>query len=115
MLIRNETILATEPLRFRDEFVRHKILDVLCDIALLGRPLAAHIVVVRPGHGLNAELTKALARVLEKEQPQTVPFAPPLPAETPKGSAIDMMRLLNILPHRYPFLLVDRILTIEGD
>jgi len=47
VLIRNETILATEPLRFRDEFVRHKILDVLGDIVLLGRPLAAHIITIR--------------------------------------------------------------------
>jgi UDP-3-O-[3-hydroxymyristoyl] N-acetylglucosamine deacetylase / 3-hydroxyacyl-[acyl-carrier-protein] dehydratase len=115
VLIRNESILATEPLRFRDEFVRHKILDVLGDITLLGRPLAAHIVVVRPGHALNAELTKALARVLEKEQPTVVPFAPPLPAETPSESAIDITRLLSILPHRYPFLLVDRIIKIEGE
>ncbi len=114
VLIRNETILATEPLRFRDEFVRHKILDVLGDITLLGRPLAAHIVVVRPGHSLNAELTRALARVLEREQPQAVPFAPPMPAETPAEAAMDITRLLNILPHRYPFLLVDRILKIEG-
>jgi UDP-3-O-[3-hydroxymyristoyl] N-acetylglucosamine deacetylase/3-hydroxyacyl-[acyl-carrier-protein] dehydratase len=114
VLIRNETILATEPLRFRDEFVRHKILDVLGDITLLGRPLAAHIVVVRPGHSLNAELTRALARLLEREQPQTVPFAPPIPADSPVEVAMDIMRLLNILPHRYPFLLVDRILKIEG-
>jgi UDP-3-O-[3-hydroxymyristoyl] N-acetylglucosamine deacetylase / 3-hydroxyacyl-[acyl-carrier-protein] dehydratase len=111
VLIRNETILTTEPLRFRDEFVRHKILDVLGDITLLGQPLAAHIVVVRPGHALNAELTKALARHL----PTAVSFAPPLPAETPTGTAMDIMQLMKILPHRYPFLMVDQILKIEGD
>jgi len=64
---------------------------------------------------LNAELTKALARVLEKEQPTAVSFAPPLSAETPTESAMDIVRLLSILPHRYPFLMVDRILKIEGD
>jgi UDP-3-O-[3-hydroxymyristoyl] N-acetylglucosamine deacetylase / 3-hydroxyacyl-[acyl-carrier-protein] dehydratase len=111
VLIRNEAILATEPLRFRDEFVRHKILDVVGDLTLLGRPLAAHIVVIRPGHALNAELTKALARLL----PAVVPFAPPMPAETPTESALDIIQLLNILPHRYPFLMVDQILKIEGD
>jgi len=115
VLIRNESILASEPLRFRDEFVRHKILDVLGDITLLGRPLAAHIVVVRPGHALNAELTKALARVFDKEQPAVVPFAPPLPGGTATDSGMDVMKLLNIMPHRYPFLLVDRILKIEGE
>ena len=113
VLIRNESILATEPLRFRDEFVRHKILDVLGDITLLGRPLAAHIITVRPGHTCNAELTKALARALEKEQPAAVPFA--MPAEASTESGMDIMKLLNVLPHRYPFLLVDRILKVEGD
>jgi UDP-3-O-[3-hydroxymyristoyl] N-acetylglucosamine deacetylase / 3-hydroxyacyl-[acyl-carrier-protein] dehydratase len=111
VLIRNETILTTEPLRFRDEFVRHKILDVLGDITLLGHPLAAHIVVVRPGHGLNAELTKALARLL----PAPLPFVPPMATEAPTGSAMDIMQLMNIMPHRYPFLMVDRILKLEGE
>ncbi len=115
VLIRNESVLATEPLRFRDEFVRHKILDVLGDITLLGRPLAAHIVVLRPGHTLNAELTRALARLLEKEQPAAVPFTPPVPAAAPDGQAMDIMKLLNVLPHRYPFLMVDRIVKIEGN
>jgi len=114
VLIRNETLLSTEPLRFRDEFVRHKILDVVGDISLLGRPLAAHIVVVRPGHGLNAELTKALARAYEREQP-SVPFAPPIPVGAGEEIAMDTVRLLNVLPHRYPFMMVDRIVKIEGE
>lgn len=113
IVIRNESILATEPLRFRDEFVRHKILDVLGDIALLGRPLAAHIVVIRPGHAANAELTRALARLLEKQKPQ-IPFAPPVPTPASE-SALDTIGLLNVIPHRYPFMLVDRILKIEGE
>ncbi len=115
VLIRNESILATEPLRFRDEFVRHKILDVLGDIMLLGRPLAAHIITIRPGHACNAELTRALAKLMEKEQPAPVLFAPPLPAGAPTEQVMDIMRLLNVLPHRYPFLLVDRILKVEGE
>jgi UDP-3-O-[3-hydroxymyristoyl] N-acetylglucosamine deacetylase/3-hydroxyacyl-[acyl-carrier-protein] dehydratase len=52
--------------------------------------------------------------LLEKEEPALVPFAPPLPDTTATGSAMDIVKLLNILPHRYPFLLVDRILKIEG-
>ena len=115
VLIRGNTLLATEPLRYRDEFVRHKILDILGDLTLLGRPLAAHIVVVRPGHGLNAEITKALAKLLEKNQPVSMPFTPPMPAETPVGAAMDIMTLLNVMPHRYPFLMIDRILKIEGE
>ena len=115
VLIRGDTLLATEPLRYRDEFVRHKILDILGDITLLGRPLAAHIVVVRPGHGLNAEITKALAKLLEKRQPAPVPFTPLMPAGEPVAAAMDIMSLLNVMPHRYPFLMIDRILKIEGE
>ena len=115
VLIRNECVLATEPLRFRDEFVRHKILDVLGDIMLLGRPLAAHIITIRPGHTSNAALTKALAQLMEKEQPSPVSFAPPMPTDALMGQAMDIVQLLNVLPHRYPFLLVDRIIKIEGE
>lgn len=115
ILIRNETILATEPLRFRDEFVRHKMLDVIGDLALLGRPLAAHVVVVRPSHSLNAELTKALAKAMEKETASEPPFIPALPLPPSQEVACDIMRVLEILPHRYPFLMVDRVLKIEGD
>ena len=115
VLIRGDTLLATEPLRYRDEFVRHKILDIIGDITLLGRPLAAHIVVVRPGHGLNAEITKALAKLLEKSQPAPVPFTPAMPANAPVTAAMDILTLLNVMPHRYPFLMIDRILKIEGE
>jgi UDP-3-O-[3-hydroxymyristoyl] N-acetylglucosamine deacetylase/3-hydroxyacyl-[acyl-carrier-protein] dehydratase len=110
-------VLATAPLRFRDEFVRHKMLDVLGDLTLLGRPLAAHIVVVRPGHTGNAELTKALARVLEESsEPVFATMPPPVPAGTGTDAvAMDTIRLLNVMPHRYPFLMIDRILKIEGE
>ena len=114
VLIRNESILSTEALRFPDEFVRHKILDVVGDISLLGRPLAAHIVVLRPGHGLNAELTKALFRLVERDQP-SVPFVQAIPSDADREIAMDTVRLLNVLPHRYPFLMVDRIVKIEGE
>lgn len=114
VLIRGESILATEPLRFRDEFVRHKILDVIGDLMLLGRPLAAHIVVVRPGHALNAELTRALQRSLEKQQP-VVGLTQPLAKAVGQEYTMDTVGLLNVLPHRYPFLLVDRILKIEDN
>ena len=114
VLIRNESILSTEALRFPDEFVRHKILDVVGDISLLGRPLAAHIVVLRPGHGLNAELTKALFRLVERDQP-SVPFVQAIPSDADREIAMDTVRLLNVLPHRYPFMMVDRIVKIEGE
>jgi len=116
VLIRNETILATEPLRFRDEFVRHKILDLVGDLTLLGRPLAAHIVVIRPGHALNAELTRTLTKLAEKLQAvPAVPFTPVIPSVPGTEAAMDIMRVMGILPHRYPFLMVDRVLKVEAD
>jgi UDP-3-O-[3-hydroxymyristoyl] N-acetylglucosamine deacetylase/3-hydroxyacyl-[acyl-carrier-protein] dehydratase len=117
VLIRNQSVLATSPLRFPDEFVRHKILDIIGDIVLLGRPLKAHIVVVRPGHGLNAEMTRALAKLIEKEKPApVVPFTPPMPEALPVGQgAMDINAIMKVLPHRYPFLMVDRVLKVEGD
>lgn len=116
VLIRNETILATEPLRFRDEFVRHKILDLVGDLTLLGRPLAAHIVVIRPGHALNAELTRTLTKLAEKLQAvPAVPFTPVIPSAPGTEAAMDIMRVMGILPHRYPFLMVDRVLKVEAD
>ena len=58
VVIRGDKIISKEPLRFKDEFVRHKILDIVGDVMLLGMPLKAHIVATRPGHAINAELTK---------------------------------------------------------
>ncbi|MBC8041590.1 MAG: UDP-3-O-[3-hydroxymyristoyl] N-acetylglucosamine deacetylase, partial [Opitutaceae bacterium] len=60
VVIKGDKILSKEGLRFKDEFVRHKILDIIGDIVLLGMPLKAHIVATRPGHAINAELTKLL-------------------------------------------------------
>src|SRR5476649_830614 len=69
IVIRGDKILSKEPLRFKDEFVRHKMLDIIGDITLLGMPLKAHIVATRPGHAINAELTKALfAKLSEKKK-----------------------------------------------
>jgi UDP-3-O-[3-hydroxymyristoyl] N-acetylglucosamine deacetylase/3-hydroxyacyl-[acyl-carrier-protein] dehydratase len=61
VVIKGDKIISKEPLRFNDEFVRHKILDIIGDITLLGLPLKAHIIATRPGHAINAELTKILA------------------------------------------------------
>jgi UDP-3-O-[3-hydroxymyristoyl] N-acetylglucosamine deacetylase/3-hydroxyacyl-[acyl-carrier-protein] dehydratase len=60
--------MSKEPLRFKDEFVRHKILDIVGDVSLLGMPLKAHIVATRPGHAINAELTKILFEKLQGEE-----------------------------------------------
>src|SRR5213595_1981626 len=62
IVIRGEAVLSKEPLRFPDEFVRHKIVDIIGDLALVGRRIRGHVVAVKPGHAANAELARALAR-----------------------------------------------------
>lgn len=108
VIIKDDEILSKEALRFRDEFVRHKMLDILGDITLLGRPIVGHIVAVRPGHAANVALTEKLFNIVKKKR-----GARSYLAEGPTYEQIDIGELLNILPHRYPFLLVDRILKID--
>jgi UDP-3-O-[3-hydroxymyristoyl] N-acetylglucosamine deacetylase/3-hydroxyacyl-[acyl-carrier-protein] dehydratase len=110
IVIKGDKIISKDPLRFKDEFVRHKILDIIGDLVLLGLPLKAHIIATRPGHAINAELTKALyARMEEiKDGARKKPAARPkqvLATET----SLDIRRLLDMLPHRYPFVMLDRV------
>jgi UDP-3-O-[3-hydroxymyristoyl] N-acetylglucosamine deacetylase/3-hydroxyacyl-[acyl-carrier-protein] dehydratase len=86
-------------LRWPDEFVRHKAADIVGDLALTGSRIRAHVVATRPSHTGNVALARALARAAARSG---VP-------------AMDIGRIMDVLPHRYPFLLVDRIVEIEGD
>lgn len=132
IVIRGDKILSKEPLRFADEFVRHKILDIIGDLVLLGVPLRAHIIAVRTGHALNAQLSRALRE--RYEAVKASPPAPPkaraprttaaqtpaspavaLPVEHPTETALDIRRIMDLLPHRYPFVLVDRVVDIAED
>ena len=115
IVIKGDKIVSKEPLRFKDEFVRHKILDIIGDIVLLGKPLKAHIVAVRPGHALNADLTKLLREKMltkgkaadsDKRKAQFIDA---------HETSLDIRRVLDILPHRYPFVMVDRVLEIISE
>ncbi len=117
IVIRDDAVLTTEPMRFPEEFVRHKIVDVIGDLALLGRPLKAHVVAVRPGHAANCELAKKIHEQINRPIRAAQSFAPPPAAESAPAAdkpvvALDTNELMKLLPHRYPFLLVDRILTM---
>jgi UDP-3-O-[3-hydroxymyristoyl] N-acetylglucosamine deacetylase/3-hydroxyacyl-[acyl-carrier-protein] dehydratase len=103
VVVGEERILNPEPLRFPDEFVRHKVLDLLGDLFLLGRPLLGHVRAVRSGHQSHVAFVKHLKETL------------PLPGRRPGAPADewDITAIMDIIPHRYPFLLVDRILHIE--
>ncbi|MDD5261652.1 MAG: bifunctional UDP-3-O-[3-hydroxymyristoyl] N-acetylglucosamine deacetylase/3-hydroxyacyl-ACP dehydratase [Methylacidiphilales bacterium] len=111
IVIRGESILSKDPLRYREEFVRHKILDVIGDLSLFPIHLKAHIIAAKPSHALNVELAKAIAKEYKRYLNQLMPIE-----YIPVGEgALDIQEVMNILPHRYPFLMVDRILKFEGD
>ena len=115
IVIKGDKILSKEPLRFKDEFVRHKILDIIGDISLLGMPLKAHIVATRPGHALNAELTKALFdRLQERRKGGARRKGALRPTPAIDVQELDIRSILDILPHRYPFVMVDRVVEIKG-
>ena len=110
IVVRGESVLSKDPLRFPDEFVRHKILDLVGDLALLGRRIKGHLIAVKPGHPPNAEMTRALAKQLAQAA-ALLPMAH-LPTG---GSVLDINEVMRLLPHRYPFLMVDRVIGFEGD
>ncbi|MDR1458035.1 MAG: UDP-3-O-acyl-N-acetylglucosamine deacetylase [Puniceicoccales bacterium] len=101
IVIKGDKILSKEPLRFADEFVRHKILDVIGDLALVGMPIKGHIIAVRPGHALNAELTKSIVSAYNdmksgrKKKPQT-PVGPVVISK--EEACLDIKQVLNMLP-----------------
>jgi UDP-3-O-[3-hydroxymyristoyl] N-acetylglucosamine deacetylase/3-hydroxyacyl-[acyl-carrier-protein] dehydratase len=116
IVIRGDKIISKEPLRFKDEFVRHKILDVIGDVALLGMPLKAHIVATRPGHAINAELTRALFERLQqgKKSGRKKAGSPGSPVVLANETSLDIRRVLDTLPHRYPFVMIDRVIEFRG-
>ena len=115
VVIRGDKVISKEPLRFKDEFVRHKILDIIGDVLLLGRPLKAHIIAIRPGHAINSELTKILFdRLQEQKKGKPKPAAAPKTMVLASEASLDIRRILDMVPHRYPFVLLDRILELKG-
>ncbi len=110
IVVRGDAVLSKEPLRFADEFVRHKILDIIGDLALAGHRIRGHVIAVKPGHGANAELARAMAREQTRRDAISVPRTLP-----PGDGGLDTDEVMQILPHRYPFLMVDRIVGFEGE
>ena len=117
IVIKGDKIVTKEPLRFKDEFVRHKMLDIVGDIVLAGMPIKAHIVAVRPGHALNAELSKVLRKkILEKVKGAAKSQKASSLAEVHANeTSMDIRRVLDLLPHRYPFVMIDRVLEIVNE
>jgi len=132
IVIRDDAVLTTEPLRYPEEFVRHKILDILGDVALIGKRLQAHIIAVRPSHTANCELARRIVSQITKAQVAMQTFTPPPQQEQKRsepqpssqqpavtkiedGATLDNIQVMNTLPHRYPFLMIDKVVQIKGN
>jgi len=128
VVIRDDAVLTTEPLRYPEEFVRHKILDIVGDLSLLGRPLRGHLIAVKPSHAANCELVRLVSAQMRRPLAAAQAFGPPpaVPAGEAAGKAapaeggdsetvLDAEQVMNLLPHRYPFLMIDRVTKMDGD
>ncbi|MBN2227343.1 MAG: bifunctional UDP-3-O-[3-hydroxymyristoyl] N-acetylglucosamine deacetylase/3-hydroxyacyl-ACP dehydratase [candidate division Zixibacteria bacterium] len=102
-------IINDIPLRFYNEPVRHKALDLIGDLFLIGVPIKGHILAARSGHKANVALVKKIRALYEKKKLISKYQKP--------GSAafLDINGIMNIMPHRYPFLLIDKVLDLEPD
>ena len=109
VVIKDEAILSKESLRFANEFVRHKVLDLMGDLFLLNYKLKAHIIAVKSGHETNIKLTQLLKKQLLKSN-----TVKPMQGKAETSLIpLDIEQIMQVLPHRYPFLLVDRIVELE--
>src|SRR6185312_15283372 len=91
IVVRGDAVLSKEPLRFPDEFVRHKIVDIIGDLALFGQRIRGHVIAVKPGHAVNADL----ARAIMKEQAKTIAMS--VPRKFPPGdSGLDIAEVMQI-------------------
>ena len=103
-------ILNNKQLRFRNEPVRHKLLDLIGDLALIGAPLKAQILAARPGHKANVEFAKQVRKLYQQKK-----LLKKFQLIKKEGVVFDANAIERILPHRYPFLLVDKIIELEID
>jgi UDP-3-O-[3-hydroxymyristoyl] N-acetylglucosamine deacetylase/3-hydroxyacyl-[acyl-carrier-protein] dehydratase len=107
--VKPEGILNNIEIHFSNEPARHKLLDLIGDLSLVGTAIKGRIVATRPGHAANTEMAKILRQIIKKEAlkgdvPKYDPNTPPL---------MNVQQIMNILPHRAPFLLIDKVLTLD--
>ncbi|REE01239.1 bifunctional UDP-3-O-[3-hydroxymyristoyl] N-acetylglucosamine deacetylase/3-hydroxyacyl-ACP dehydratase [Marinoscillum furvescens] len=103
-----EGILNKEQLHYSNEPARHKLMDVMGDLALVGRPIKAQILAARPGHSTNIAFARKLKKIMAGESHSNIPqYDPKVPA------VLDINKITKLLPHRYPFLLIDKIFHLD--
>lgn len=104
----DDGILNNKKLRYRNEPVRHKLLDLIGDLALIGVPIKAQILAARPGHKANVEFAKQIRKLYQQKK-----LVKKFQFVKKEGVVFDINAIERILPHRYPFLLVDKIIHLE--
>ncbi|KYG81973.1 3-hydroxyacyl-[acyl-carrier-protein] dehydratase /UDP-3-O-[3-hydroxymyristoyl] N-acetylglucosamine deacetylase [Roseivirga ehrenbergii] len=105
--VRHEGILNNVELRHKNEPARHKLLDVVGDLALIGRPLKAQILAARPGHAANVAFAKKVKKEMQLARNSAPQYDPKI------DPVMDINQIMQILPHRYPFLLIDKIIHLD--
>ena len=114
IVIGDDKILNEDHLRFPTELVRHKILDLLGDLKVLNVDLKAHIIAHRSGHRTHLQLVRILKRKIEGLDGGNGATPPRLSVRAVEPEVVmDASRIMEVLPHRYPFLLVDRVVQLE--
>lgn len=105
--VKKEGILNNVDLRHKNEPARHKLLDVVGDLALVGRPIKAQILAARPGHAANVAFAKKLKKAMQDTKSSAPYYDPNV------EPVMDINQITQILPHRYPFLLIDKIIHLD--
>ena len=101
--------INNKPLTSKNEPARHKLIDVIGDMALIGKPIKGHIIATCPGHKINNQLAQLIHKNIKLNNVQAPIYDPD------RKPLMDINRIRELLPHRYPFLLVDKIIEIGGD
>lgn len=109
VVVKPDGVMNEGGLRFEDEMVRHKILDFLGDLSLLGRPARGHFLSIKSGHASNVRFVQRLAAT------EAAAGVAPIGSNGSGAVSLDITAIERIMPHRYPFLLVDRILSLEAE
>lgn len=108
--VKEKGILNNVQLHFQNEPARHKLLDIIGDFALVGMPFQGHILAARPGHAANVEFAKVIKEVIKRDRNQKVRTY-----DLNATPVYDINKITKMLPHRIPFLLIDKIMELEAD
>lgn len=107
--VADEGILDNIQLRYQNEPARHKLLDMIGDLALVGRPIKGHIMAARPGHAANVAFAKRIKNQIKRDKSKKKLNTYDIHAKP----VLDTVQIMNILPHRQPFLMIDKILELS--